>query len=221
MTGQRPAYPPDAVHRAGEVLAAEAARFASFGWMRGTSGNLSVVLSRDPLRLAVTGSGLDKGTLTAADVVVVDAAGEPVDLAALPSAGAAPPSALAALPSAEAALHARVARLTSAGAVVHVHTVAAVVAGRRWPTGIELSGLEMLKGIGVAAAGAHVRLPVIGNSQEMPELGDRLERAWNPRVPAVVVADHGLYAWGSNPLEARHHTEIVEWLLECAIALAR
>jgi len=221
VTGQRPAYPPDAVHRAGEVLAAEAARFASFGWMRGTSGNLSVVLSRDPLRLAVTGSGLDKGTLTAADVVVVDAAGEPVDLAALPSAGAAPPSALAALPSAEAALHARVARLTSAGAVVHVHTVAAVVAGRRWPTGIELSGLEMLKGIGVAAAGAHVRLPVIGNSQEMPELGDRLERAWNPRVPAVVVADHGLYAWGSNPLEARHHTEIVEWLLECAIALAR
>ncbi len=221
MTGQRPAYPPDAVHRAGEVLAAEAARFASFGWMRGTSGNLSVVLSRDPLQLAVTGSGLDKGTLTAADVVVVDAAGEPVDLAALPSAGAAPPSALAALPSAEAALHARVARLTSAGAVVHVHTVAAVVAGRRWPTGIELSGLEMLKGIGVAAAGAHVRLPVIGNSQEMPELGDRLERAWNPRVPAVVVADHGLYAWGSNPLEARHHTEIVEWLLECAIALAR
>jgi methylthioribulose-1-phosphate dehydratase len=34
----------------GALLAAEAARFASFGWMRGTSGNLSRVLSREPLR---------------------------------------------------------------------------------------------------------------------------------------------------------------------------
>src|SRR3954468_14767078 len=52
---------------AGRALAAEAARFAAMGWMRGTSGNLSVVLDRDPLRLAVTVSGLDKGELTSAD----------------------------------------------------------------------------------------------------------------------------------------------------------
>jgi hypothetical protein len=49
---------------AGAQLAAESARFASFGWMRGTSGNLSVVVGRDPLRLAVTASGHDKGELT-------------------------------------------------------------------------------------------------------------------------------------------------------------
>lgn len=63
------------LHRAGSVLAAEAARYASFGWMRGTSGNLSVVVSRDPLRLAVTASGHDKGELTASDVVLVDGQG--------------------------------------------------------------------------------------------------------------------------------------------------
>jgi hypothetical protein len=34
----------------------------------------------------------------------------------------------------------------------------------------------------------------------MAELGRRLERAWNPRVPGV--------------LNGRHHTEILEWLLE-------
>ena len=208
---------PGSVREAGELLAAEAARFASFGWMRGTSGNLSVVLSRDPLRLAVTGSGLDKGALTTADVVVVDGAGRPQPAA--PPDAPAGPGERTARPSAEAALHARVAALTGAGAVVHTHTVAAVAAGRRWPDGVELSGLEMLKGIGVAASGETVTVPVIGNSQDMAELGDRLERSRNPRVPAVVIADHGLYAWGADLLQARHHTEIVEWLLDFMITM--
>jgi methylthioribulose-1-phosphate dehydratase len=194
---------------AGAALAAEAARFASFGWMRGTSGNLSLVVSRDPLRLAVTASGLDKGSLTAADIVVVDSAGR-----AVASTAGSPK------PSAEAALHARVVQLAGAGAVVHVHTVASVVAARRWPGGIELPELEMRKGIGLPAAGERVAVPVIGNSQDMGELGDRLERARDARVPAVVVADHGLYAWGPDGLRARHHTEIVQWLLEACIALA-
>jgi methylthioribulose-1-phosphate dehydratase len=29
-----------------------------------------------------------------------------------------------------------------------------------------------------------------------------------------VVAGHGLYVWGDSPKQARHHTEVVEWLLE-------
>jgi methylthioribulose-1-phosphate dehydratase len=50
---------------------------------------------------------------------------------------------------------------------------------------------------------------VIGNSQDMDVLGDRLALAHDPRVPAVVVAGHGLYVWGADPMRARHHTEIV------------
>lgn len=196
---------PDTLAEIGPLLAAEAARFASLGWMRGTSGNLSAVLSGNPLRLAVTASGIDKGTLSAADIGVVDGLGRPVP-GYQGAAGAAP--------SAEAALHARAARLTGARAVVHVHTIAAVAAGRRWPGGIELSDLEMLKGLGLRAAGETVVLPVVSNSQDMSELGDRLERAWNPRVPGMVVTDHGLYAWGTSLLNARHHTEIIEWILE-------
>jgi hypothetical protein len=52
---------------------------------------------------------------------------------------------------------------------------AAVVAGRRWSAGMELADLEMLKGIGLPAAGETVLLPVISNSQDMTELGDRLD----------------------------------------------
>ncbi|HEX8185887.1 MAG TPA: class II aldolase/adducin family protein, partial [Blastocatellia bacterium] len=38
--------------------------FYSSGLVRGTSGNFSAVVSRDPLRLAITSSGADKGKLT-------------------------------------------------------------------------------------------------------------------------------------------------------------
>ncbi|WP_267885128.1 acireductone synthase [Streptomyces rimosus] len=210
-TGAGPDIGDEEVRRAGARLAAEAARFASFGWMRGTSGNLSAVLDRDPLRLAVTASGRDKGELTADDVVLVDGAGTAVAGTAV-GAGK---------PSAEAGLHARVVRLTGAGAVVHVHTVAAVAMARRRPGGIVFGDLEMLKGLGLPAEGATVRLPVIANSQDMAVLGDRLEAAREPRMPAVVVAGHGLYVWGADLLQARHHAEVVQWLLELELAAGR
>ena len=213
---ERPGSAPGADARelkaAGVLLAAEAARFASLGWMRGTSGNLSVVLSREPLRLAVTASGLDKGELSEEDVVAVDADGTP--LPAPDKTGRAG----RARPSAEAPVHARIAAVTGAGAAVHVHTVAAVAAGRCWPSGVELHEVEMLKGIGVPAEGAAVRVPVVPNSQDMRLLSDRFESARDPRVPAVIVAGHGLYAWGKDIRQARHHTEVVQWLLELALA---
>lgn len=191
---------------AGTVLAREAARFAGLGWMRGTSGNLSVVISDDPVRLAVTASGLDKGELGPDDLVVVDGAGVPVAA----DQGPGTPR----KPSAEAALHARVVALTGARAVFHVHTLQAVLAGARWPGGVELSDMEMLKGIGRSAHDDKVVVPVIDNSQDMAELGDRLEAAMVEGVPAVIVASHGMYVWGKDPLQTRHHVEIVQWLLE-------
>ncbi|GAA5063472.1 methylthioribulose-1-phosphate dehydratase [Thermocatellispora tengchongensis] len=196
------------VLEAGGRLAAEAARFTSFGWMRGTSGNLSEVVTREPLRLAVTASGLDKGELAASDVAVVGPDGEPVEVGGIEPL----------VPSAEAGLHARVAALTGADAVVHVHALNAVVAGHHWPRGVLLRDVETLKGIGRLAHDDEVVIPVIANSQDMRELGDRFEAAYDPRTPAVIVADHGLYAWGPNLKRARHITECVEWLLAYKIA---
>jgi methylthioribulose-1-phosphate dehydratase len=185
----------------GDALARESARFAAMGWMRGTSGNLSAVVSTDPLQLAVTGSGKDKGELTAADVVLVDTRGRGV----VPGGPR---------PSAEAAFHGRIVDVAGAGAVVHVHHLGAVVAAERAPGGIEVEGLEMLKGIGRDAEGDPVRIPVIENSQDMQELGDRFAKVYESRTPAVIVRRHGLYAWGRDLLQARHHTEIVAWVLD-------
>ena len=197
------------VETAGAALAAEAARLAALGWMRGTAGNLSLVLGRQPLRLAVTASGIDKSALTASDMVVIDERGAAVG----PAEGR--------RPSAEGALHARIAALTGAGAVVHVHPLAAVLAADAHPDGVLLQDLEMLKGIGRAAEGEPVRVPVVPNSQDMGVLGDRLAAALQPGVPAALVARHGLYAWGADLTQARHHTEIVVWLLEFVLAGGR
>src|SRR5918995_890607 len=48
------------------------------GWASGTSGNFSATVSRDPLRLAITASGVDKGTLTPDYIVEIDGLGRVV-----------------------------------------------------------------------------------------------------------------------------------------------
>ena len=202
------------LERAGSELAAESARFAARGWMPGTAGNLSVTLGRDPLRLAVTASGLDKGELTSSDIVIVDADG----------IGVRGEGGSEQRPSAEAGLHARIAAVTGAGAVIHVHALAAVTAAHVWPRGVQLRDLEMLKGIGHSAHGELVTLPVIENGQDMRELGDAFEQQYVvptggvAEIPALIVASHGIYAWGADLRQARWHLELTEGLLQIALA---
>src|SRR6185295_15551552 len=95
------------------ILAASLARlgpdFHSRGWVLGTSGNFSAVISREPLRLAITSSSVDKGTLAAEHILEIDGEGE-----VLEGSGRA---------SAETLLHLVVVKLRGAGAVLHTHSV--------------------------------------------------------------------------------------------------
>ena len=190
----------------GARLAAEAARFSALGWMRATSGNLSEVLSDEPLILAVTASGRDKGELRPEDVAVVDAEGDAVMV----------PGVDPVRPSAEAGLHAHVAAVTGARSVVHVHTLNAVDAAQRWPEGVVLRDVEMLKALDRGAHDDVVRVPVIANSQDMRELAARFDSVYDG-VPAVLVAGHGCYVWGADTLQARWRTEALDWLLGAAL----
>ena len=196
-----------AIDLAGRVLAAEAARYTAMGWMRGTSGNLSVVSGRDPLRLVVTVSGRDKGELSEQDVVLVDEHGAAVPDQPHPER----------VPSAEAGLHGRIAAVSGAGAVVHVHALAAVLAAERRPDGVVLRELEMLKGFGRAAHDDVVTIPVVPNSQDMLVLGDAFAAGFRPDTPALIVARHGIYVWGDDLHQARHRLECLEWLLRFTV----
>jgi methylthioribulose-1-phosphate dehydratase len=186
-------------------LARASRRLYALGWMRGTSGNVSV---RDGSAVLVTASGIDKSSVEAADAVHIDASG-----AALPGQ--------ARQPSAEAPVHAAVIADAGADAVVHVHSLAAVEAAARWPEGVPLMDVEQLKGIGRGAHGDSVVVPVVANSQDMADLSRRILEARDPEVPGVIVAEHGLYAWGASLGEAIDRTESFDWLFDHALRLDR
>lgn len=179
------------------------------GWALGTSGNFSAVISREPLRMAITSSGVDKGALTARQILEIDEKAEPVGSSAQPSAQ----------PSAEARLHVAVARVRAAGAVLHTHSVWSTIlseacAGRG---GVSIEGYEMLKGLdGVSTHEHREWLPILENSQDAAALARAVERTLeeNPRSHGFLLRRHGLYTWGGDLQEAKRHVEILEFLLE-------
>ena len=157
--------------------------------------------------LAVTASGRDKGELRPDDVAVVDAQGEAVDV----------PGIEPVRPSAEAGLHAHVAAVTGARSVVHVHTLNAVEAAHRWPDGVVLHDLEMLKALDRGAHGDVVRVPVIANSQDMRELAARFDSVYDEASPPCWSPVTAATCGAADTLQARWRTEALDWLLGAAL----
>jgi len=195
------------------ALAAAAADFHRRGWCLGTSGNFSAVLRRAPLELLVTGSGLDKGSLGPADFVRVDDRGRPGE----GESGRA---------SAETLLHLAVCRQRDAASVLHTHSVASTLLGEHFceKGGFTVAGYEILKGLeGIRSHEAEVFVPVIVNSQDMQALAREVERVLTerPEAPGLLLAGHGLYAWGDDLPQARRHVEILEFLFELILHRTR
>src|SRR5260370_15912779 len=137
--------------------------FYARGWVLGTSGNFSAVISREPLRLAITSTGLDKGTLAPKQFLEMDEAANVVRGDGRPSA--------------EALLHLAIVRGAHAGAVLHTHSVwSTVLSGSHAAQGgIALEGYEMLKGLeGVRTHKHREWRPILENSQDMMELVEHI-----------------------------------------------
>lgn len=191
-------------HVAGQL--AEIGRgFYARGWVLGTSGNLSAVVWRDPLQLAITSSGVDKGELASDDILLIDAHGEVLDGTGRPSA--------------ETMLHLSVVKLRGAGAVLHTHSVWSNILSDACfdEGGIKIEGHEMLKGLQGVETHEHSEwLPIIENSQDMQSLAFTAEQVLVRHAGAhgFLLRRHGLYTWGRDLAEARRHIEIFEFLLE-------
>jgi len=174
----------------------------------GTSGNFSAVVSRKPLRLAITSTGLDKGDLTPAQFLEIDEAAN-----VMRGDGR---------PSAEALLHLTIVRSVGAGAVLHTHSVWGTVLSGTYAQhgGIALEGYEMLKGLAGVQTHKHREwLPILENSQDMVELADRVSRTLEqtPGIHGLLLQEHGLYTWGESLTEAKRHVEILEFLMEVLV----
>ncbi len=177
------------------------------GWSLGTSSNYSVVVSRDPLTLLMTGSGFDKGRLTPEQFLLVDENAAAIGETALK-------------PSAEALLHTALAK-HGAGAVLHTHSVAATVLSEHFlkDGALRITGYEMLKGLsGITTHEAGAVIEIYPNTQDIASLAtfveSRLQDSSNPLRHGFLMAGHGLYTWGVDIAAARRQIEVLEFLFE-------
>ncbi len=179
--------------------------FYSRGWALGTSGNFSAVVDRNPLRLALTVSGVDKGRLTPDQLLLIDEGQNVIHGTGRPSA--------------EARLHLTVARLKGAGAILHTHSVWSSILSEMDgdQSGLTIEGYEMLKGLeGIESHNHREWLPILEHSQDYEALARNVERELtdHPDSHGFLLRRHGLYTWGQDLTEAKRHVEILEFLLE-------
>jgi methylthioribulose-1-phosphate dehydratase len=186
-------------------LASIAREFHRRGWALGTSGNYSVVLGREPTKLLITSSGLDKSALTDRDFLEIDSQGS-----VLAGAGK---------PSAETLLHLAVATSRNPGCILHTHSVWSTLLSERYRQkgGLAIAGYEMLKGLeGVRTHEHREWIPIFENAQDIRALADKVSDLLQQdgNAHGFLLSGHGLYTWGVDIAQARRHVEIFEFLLE-------
>ena len=180
----------------------------SRGWALGTSGNFSAVVGRNPLTLAITTTGVDKGVLEPGHIVEIDEHGRVVGGAGTPSA--------------EATLHLAIVRSrgAGAGAVLHTHSIWSTILSDGTADaagGLAIDGYEMLKGLdGVRTHEHREWLPIVENTQDWSAAVPRIEAKLreHPEVHGFLIRRHGLYTWGRDLAEARRQVEVFEFLFE-------
>lgn len=189
-----------------EELADAGREFYRRGWVLGTSGNFSILLARKPMRLAITASGNEKGTLDETKFLELDD-----DAEILQGFGT---------PSAETLLHLTIYRLLpKARSILHTHSVwGTILSDVFFEQGtIEFEGYEMLKGLSGVKTHEHTeKVPIVENSQDYIALSHVVENVIreNPGLHGVYIRRHGLYTWGQSIAEAKRHIEIFEFMFE-------
>jgi methylthioribulose-1-phosphate dehydratase len=187
-------------------LASVARGFYARGWLLGTSGNLSAVVQREPLQIAMSASGVDKGELRADQILSID---ENARVVGQPGGK----------PSDESLLHIRIVKERGAGAVLHTHSIWNTILSDVYAPqgGVTIEGYEMLKGLQGVRTHEHTEwLPIVENAQDMPALAEVIGATLNQHRAAhgFLLRRHGLYSWGENLAQAKRHIEILEFLLE-------
>lgn len=199
---------PQFTARATELIAA-GRFFFERGWVPATAGNFSARL--DAQHMAITVSGRHKGTLAEDGFMVVDLDGNVISQDKRPSA--------------ETFLHIIMYRRSpEIGAVLHTHSVNATVLSRLFPDGLILQDYEVLKALpGIETHETMLKVPVFANDQDIRQLAARVDDMMNrePGIAGYLIEGHGLYTWGRDVMEARHHMEAFEFLFECEMAMRR
>ncbi len=191
---------------AAQQLSEAGREFYGRGWVLGTSGNFSALISREPLDICITASGNEKGKLAETHFLKVNQNAEVIEGKGKPSA--------------ETLLHLTLYYLKpEANSILHTHSVwGTILSDKFYANGaIEIEGYEMLKGLNGVRTHEHREvLPIIENSQDYVALAHIIENVIreNPNAHGIYLRRHGLYTWGNSIAEAKRHIEIFEFLFE-------
>ncbi|WP_077617388.1 methylthioribulose 1-phosphate dehydratase [Bacillus sinesaloumensis] len=181
---------------------------ASRDWFMGTSGNLAIKVSDNPITFLVTASGKDKRKRTDEDFLLVDGAGNP-----------AAPTDLK--PSAETLLHVEIYNKTNAGCSLHVHTVDNNVISELYGDKGEVvfQGQEIIKALGLWEEDAEIRIPIIKNHSDIPTLAKHFSEHVKSDFGAVLIRNHGITVWAKDAFDAKKHLEAYEFLFSYHLKL--
>ena len=194
--------------------------FFKAGWATGTGGGASVRVGgpseNRPYRVFVAPSGLQKEDIVGDDIFEMDMEQNITTPSKTPNLRL----------SACTPLWFVVYRLRpKARCVIHTHSINALMATlldttERSPA-LQVTHLEMLKGVGNHAYDDVLEIPIIDNRPTEDLLADQLEEALKnyPKSNAVLVRRHGLYVWGDSWEQAKAQCESFDYLFECAVKM--
>ncbi|MFJ5963654.1 methylthioribulose 1-phosphate dehydratase [Bacillus sp. NPDC093026] len=201
----------DAKSKRWQELADVKRELAARDWFYGTSGNLSIKVSDEPMTFLVTASGKDKRKETDEDFVLVDETGQPYE----------PNQKLK--PSAETLLHTYLYRRTKAGCCLHVHTIDNNVISELYGDEgeIRFKGNEIIKALGYWEEDAEVAIPIIENPAHIPQLAERFAEHLTEGMEsgAVLIRNHGITVWGKTAFETKRMLEAYEFLFSYHLKL--
>lgn len=185
-------------------LISAAKYFHDRGWMWGTAGNLSVRNGNDE-SYWVTASGKSKGELTQDDFIKMQMNG---------TWEATQPGNK---PSAETSIHHAIYSLfPDAQACYHVHSVEAnLVSNFTSDDAIALPPLEMIKGLGIWDENPTCKLPLFSNHFSVPKIAEDIKHRFTktpPKIPALLIRNHGITVWANSTQGARNLVEVMEYI---------
>jgi methylthioribulose-1-phosphate dehydratase len=177
-------------------------------WFMGTSGNLAIKVSENPLQFLVTASGKDKRKRTEEDFLLVDEYGRAVDEIHLK-------------PSAETLLHVEIYQKTNAGCSLHVHTIDNNVISEIYGDNGEVTfkGQELIKAFDMWEEDAVLAIPIIRNYAHIPTLANKFSEHVKGDSGAVLIRNHGITVWGRTAFEAKKILEASEFLFRYQLRL--
>lgn len=182
--------------------------FHSRNWLRGSSGNFSVLLARKPTRLFITSAGDDIGDLDETNFLELDDDAEILQGFGRPSDGS--------------LLHLAIYRMRPrARCVLYSQSVPGILLSEdKYIDGVlEFTGYETLVGLeSIHRFDQVARVPVIDNSFDHVALSHVVANVLADDISAVgiFIRRHGLYTWGETVKQARTNVEILEFMFDVA-----